>query len=320
MNRQDYILKIIKLLTRLPKLVESCNKLNLTDINNFSEDFYENLLNLIYGYKLENANKFTSNAVAIDLRDISNELAIQVTSTSDLKKTKSTVEKFVENNLFDSYKRLVILNIVKKSTHKVRTLGNDNFIFDTSNDIWDIDDLLKDVKYLTDIDKLKLIHDFVLKELQDEPSTSLPNEVGTILSIIEFLSNEEHSEAGNGFIEEPDPENKIFVRFTDHSEFLTNRYSDLYIEYGKVLDAIGEENDIGSQSLRRAGTYLKGYSDEVLMKCNGDPVKALKTIVETIQGLLSNLGCSFDAGAAEFYIVDQLIKCNVFPNRQIQNG
>lgn len=68
-KKQEYITKIIKLLTRLPKLVESSNKLNLTDVNNFSEDFYEKLLNLIYGYNLENQNNFDPNAAAIDLSD-----------------------------------------------------------------------------------------------------------------------------------------------------------------------------------------------------------------------------------------------------------
>ena len=320
MNRQEYITTIIKLLTRLPKLVDSSNKLNLTDVNNFSEDFYENLLNIIYGYNLVNANKFDPNAAAIDLRDTNNQIAIQVTSTSKLTKTKKTVDKFIVNKLFEEFNRLVILNIVKKSVHKEKKLGDSNFTFDTQNDIWDIDDLLKHIKYLQDIDHIKKIHDFLVKELRDEPITTLPNEVKTILGIIEILSNERHPEAGTGFLEDPDPENKILNRFAKHSEFLTTRYYELYIEYGKILDAINDENDLGSQALRRAGTYLKGYSDEVLNNYMGNPKDALAALVETFKNHLSNNGFSFDAGAAEFYIVDQLIKCNVFPNRGVKNG
>lgn len=320
MNRQEYIITIIKLLTRLPKLVDSSNKLNLTDVNNFSEDFYENLLNIVYGYNLINANKFNPNAAAIDLRDTNNQIAIQVTSTSKLTKTKKTVEKFIENKLFEEFNRLVILNIVKKSVHKEKTLGDSRFILDTQNDIWDIDDLLKHIKYLQDVGHIKKIHDFLVKELRDEPITTLPNEVKTILGIIEMLSNEKHPEAGTGFLEEPNPENKILNRFAEHSEFLTTRYYELYIEYGKILDAINDENDLGSQALRRAGTYLKGYSDEVLNNYMGNPKEALSALVETFKNHLSNNGFSFDAGAAEFYIVDQLIKCNVFPNREVKSG
>lgn len=317
MNRQDYITKIIKLLTRLPKLVESSNKLNLTDANNFSEDFYGNLLNLIYGYNLVNVNAFDQNAVAIDLRDSDNQISIQVTSTSKLIKSKNTVKKFIENKLFKDFKRLVILNIVKKSVHKEKTLGDDNFKLDTENDIWDIDDLLKDIKYLPDLDTIKPVYDFLVKELHDEPITTLPNEVNTILGIIELLSNERHPDAGNGFLEDPDPENKILNRFSEHSAFLSTRYYELYIEYGKILAAINEENDLGSQALRRAGTYLKGYSDEVLNSCEGNPKDALAMLVKNFKNHLSNNGFSFDACAAEFYIVDQLIKCNVFPNREV---
>lgn len=319
-NKQEYFTTIIKLLTRLPKLVESSNKLNLTDVNNFSEDFYEGLLNLLYGYNLVNANKYDQNAVAIDLQDTVNQISIQVTSTSNLKKTKKTVNKFIENKLFNEFNRLIILNIVKKSKHKEKTLGDSSFSFDTEIDIWDIDNSLKDIKYLSDIDQIRKIRDYLIKELHDKPVTTLPNEVKTILGIIEILSSERHPEAGNGFLEDPDPENKILKRFSEYSVFLTNRYYDLYIEYGKILDTIYDENDLGSQALRRAGTYLKGYSDEVLNNCKGNPKEALTKLVETFKCHLSNSGFSFDASAAEFYIVDQLIKCNVFPNRKMKNG
>jgi len=320
MNRQEYITNIIKFLSRLPKLVESSNKLSLTDVNIISEDFYGNLLNHIYGYNLVNANKFDPNAVAIDLQDFNNKISIQVTSTSKFAKSRNTVNKFIENQLFKKFDRLVILNIVKKSAHIENKLGDSSFTFDTKNDIWDIDDLLKEIKCLSDIDHIKKIHDFLVKELRDEPITTLPNEVKTILGIIEILSNERHPESGSGFLEDPDPENKILNRFAEHSEFLTTRYYDLYLEYGKILDTINDENDLGSQALRRAGTYLKGYSDEVLNNYGGNPREALAALVETFKSHLSNNGFSFDAGAAEFYIVDQLIKCNVFPNREVISG
>lgn len=319
-KKQEYMTAIITLLTRIPPAVTASNKLNLTDVNTFSEDFYEQLLNLVYGYRLKNANEFDPNAAAIDLRDTDNKIAIQVTSTSSLKKTQKTVEKFIEHGLFNKLNRLIILNIVKKSKHKECSIGDDQFSIDTEKDIWDINDILRDIKYLTDIAKIKSIRDFLRKELQDDPVSTLPNEVNTILAIIEMLSNERHPGAGNGFIEDPDPDNKINKRFSDHSEYLKNRYYDLYIEYGKILDTIGEESDIGGQALRRAGTYLKGYSDEVLTNSGGDPKVALGVLVGNFKGYLSNLGFSFDSCAAEFYVVDQLIQCNVFPVRKVSNG
>lgn len=96
MNRVDYQKKIIKWLGWLKNEVELNNSLNLTDINRGAEDFYCGLLNLVYGYNLKNINILDLNAAAIDLGDSEKRIAIQVTSTSALAKTKYTVEKFIE--------------------------------------------------------------------------------------------------------------------------------------------------------------------------------------------------------------------------------
>lgn len=320
MNRQDHITTIIKLLTRLPRAVESSNLLNLTDINNFSEDFYASLLNLIYGYELENANKAVSNAPAIDLRDSKKRIAYQVTSTSSFDKTQTTVNKFIEHELYLDYDRLIILNIVKKSNHRKNTIGSNVFSINSKKDVQDIDDLLKDIMHKTDPVLIKEIHDFLVNELHDKPRTTLPNEVQTILGIIEYISGETRPDVENDLIEDPDPDKKILQRFSDHAEYLINRYSDLFIEYGQILKTITNENDFGSQELRRAGTYLKGFSNDLLKKNQGDPKAALEALVDNFKIQLSGNGFSFDSGAAEFYVVDQLITCNVFPNRKIINA
>ena len=56
MNRQDYQKSIINSLTWLSTQVSVSNKLNLTDINVHSENFYRDLLNLAFGYNLQNIN------------------------------------------------------------------------------------------------------------------------------------------------------------------------------------------------------------------------------------------------------------------------
>lgn len=318
-NKQKYLQTIIRLLTSIPPLVQANNKLNLTDVNNFSEDFYKNLLNLVYGFSLKNANQFDSNAVAVDLIDLKNKIAVQVTSTSSLNKTQETINKFIERELFKEYDRLIIFNIGKRTKHREKNIGNECFFLDTENDIWDVEDIIEHIKYIDEVEKVKNIRDFLVEELQDQPDSTLSNEVNTILSMIEMLSKETHLDAGKGFIEDPDPEGKIYKRFADHAAYLTERYCDLYIEFGKVLETINEENDIGSQAFRRAGLYLKHCSDKVLTTCNDNPKDALNNLVELFEKNLSQLGSSFDSCAAEFYIIDQLIKCNVFPNRIMSN-
>jgi hypothetical protein len=77
-NRQDYQQSIIKSLSWLSVQVEVNNRLNLTDINIHSENFYRDLLNLAFGYNLVNINIIDANAAAIDLGDEKNRFAIQV--------------------------------------------------------------------------------------------------------------------------------------------------------------------------------------------------------------------------------------------------
>lgn len=313
MMRIDYQKNIIKLLSWLQNEVKLHNSLSLTDINRGAEDFYCGLLNLVYGYKLINININELNAAAIDLGDEENKIAIQVTSTSTLKKTTTTVEKFVQKSLHKKYDRLLILNIVKKSKHEATAIGPAEYKINTKKDIIDVRDLLDDIAKDPSIDRLKSISDFLNTELLPPAQQKLANEVLTILNIIEYISNEAHEGAGNGFIESPDPEKKIFKRFQEHSVFLIDMYTSGYIEYGAVLEAVDRETDFGQVKLRRAANHLKDYSDSILTECGGDPQLALQKIISSFKELLGDNGYTFDAGAAQFYVIDQLVNCNIFP-------
>lgn len=313
MNRVAYQKKVITALSWLKTQVEYHNSLSLTDINHGAEDFYCGLLNLVYGYSLSNINITDLNAAAIDLGDEQNKIAIQVTSTSALSKTKYTVEKFIEKELYKKFDRLLILNIVKKSNHEAPSIGDSEYSLDTKKDILDVEDLIKKITNDSDLKKLKSIADFLDAELCLPVQQSLPNEVLTVLGIIEYISDETHEGAGNGYLEEPDPDKKIFKRFQEHSEFLVGLYNNGYIEYGAVLEAVKNEADFGQVKLRRAASYLKDYSDSVLTSCNGDPQKALDEIIDNFKVLLGGNGYTFDAGAAKFYVIEQLVKCNIFP-------
>ncbi|MFA9440825.1 SMEK domain-containing protein [Uliginosibacterium sp. sgz301328] len=313
MNRIDYHKKIIAALSWLKTQVEMHNSLSLTDINHGAEDFYCGLLNLVYGYNLININISDQNAAAIDLGDEQNRISIQVTSTSALSKTKYTVEKFIEKELYKKFDKLLILNIVKKTNHASTRIGGPEYCIDTKTDILDVEDLIKKITSNPDVQKLKSIADFLDSELSLPTQQSLPNEVLTILGIIEYISDEKHEDAGTGYLEEPIPADKIYNRFANHSDFLVNMYNTGYIEYGAVLEAVKKESDFGQVKLRRAANYLKKYSDAMLTKCGGDPKTALDQIIVDLSGFLGNNGYTFDEGAAEFYVIEQLMKCNIFP-------
>jgi len=303
MNRQDYQKSIINSLTWLSTQVSVNNKLNFTDINVHSENFYRDLLNLAFGYNLVNINIIDPNAAAIDLGDESNRFAIQVTSTSALAKTKHTVTKFIEKGLYEKYDRLVILNITAKTAHTISTVGDDTYSLNTKHDIWDIGDLAVKINDL-ELSKIYEISCFLNQQLYMKPIESLPRNVETILRLIELISDEEHPAAGEGFLDEPFPEEKINERFADHAEFLKQEFLTLYQDYGAVLDSVEQESDIGQVKIRRVSQHFRVYSDKVLTECDGDPKKELEKLIDNFIGMLTKNGFEADTGAAQFYIIN----------------
>lgn len=319
MNRQDYQKSVISSLSWLSAQVSLANRLNLTDINVHSENFYRDLLNLAFGYSLVNINIIDPNATAIDLGDGGNKFAIQVTSTSTLFKTRQTVTKFIEKGLHEKYDRLVILNITPKTAHTTSTVGDDTYSLNTKDDIWDIGNLATMINDLN-LSKIQEISSFLNQQLYIKPTKSIPRDVETILKLIELISDEEHPATGEGFLDEPFPDEKFNQRFADHSEFLKQEFLTLYQDYGAVLNSVEQNSDIGQVKLRRAAQHLRLHSDKVLTECDGDPKKALTTLINNYIEMLSENGFEADTGAAQFYIVNQLTKCNVFPNKETTNG
>jgi hypothetical protein len=176
MHRQDYLSQIIDSLAYLSRKVEINSSMNLTDLNIHAENFYRDLFNLALGYQLTNINAINPYSPAIDLGDKVNRIAIQVTSTSSLKKTQSTVDKFVEKELYKEYDRLVIVNLAKKAQHRVPKVGEaGKFQLDTTNDIWDYTDFARKIgdSGLVTLEKVAL---FLRSELKLTPSHQ-PKEV-----------------------------------------------------------------------------------------------------------------------------------------------
>ena len=92
---------IKKKLIELRSEVEVDNEIGQFDINKIVEDVYMHILNDAYGWDLKNVNLLKENFPAIDLIDEKNMIVIQITSTTDTTKLRSTVEKF--ENLDDDY-------------------------------------------------------------------------------------------------------------------------------------------------------------------------------------------------------------------------
>ena len=315
MNRSNLIKGITHYIAHLRLQIELLNNLNLQDDNVHAENFFRDLLNLALGYDLKNINIVNKNAMAIDLGDEVERIAIQVTSTSDLAKIKHTHDGFVKGGLDRKYDQLVVLIIGEKKSYREASLGG-NGIFNMSleRDVWDMRDLLRMIGDLP-LDKLERCRDFLRAELRiAEPRES--NEVNTLIRLIEVLSAAEEGLSLDDNREDPDPKGKIRDRFSMHAEFLERLYVELHEIYGRALAEVNRHSDLSHVRIRKLQVYLMRWSDRILNECGGDPQVALVKLTEKVLQMMGASDVAFDDGAVRYYLIEQLITCNVFPNKR----
>lgn len=313
LQRKDNIDKISTKLAILAHKVELNTSLNLMDLNIHAEYFFCELLNMIFNLSLSNLNSINSNAKSIDLIDEKNRLAVQVTSTSDFAKIRKTVDSFIETNNVSKIDRLVVLILTKKKKYHAKTYGN-QFKISISDDVLDYTDLIKLIMALPP-EKIQQICEYLSSQIFDTPTQKAPKEVTTILEMIKILSTDELPQSGNGFQEEPDPNGKINKRFSAYAEYLMEIYVPLMTTYAGILNEISKTSDSGTININKLSAYLKRVSNTALDECGGNPINALNKMTDYYASRLSSNGIDYDDSAIQYYLIDNMIRCNVFPNK-----
>ncbi len=119
---------------------------NMLDINVISENFFAELLNLIFDYKLTNLNLAEQNAKSIDLIDNDNKLIVQVSSDNSKRKVQTSLSG-IDNSKYDGY-RFLFVSIAKGVSHltteKFASLSG--IFFDPETDCYDIKSLIKHIE------------------------------------------------------------------------------------------------------------------------------------------------------------------------------
>ena len=319
MDRRESCLNRIELALRhLRVAIELRNSINLYDVNIIAENFYRDFLNKLYpSSEYYNLNAVDKNAVAIDLGDDATRTAIQITSDNTSGKIHKTLKKFVENKYhekFDTLKVLIITNKKEYTTDFSKSEGSWSF---SNEDVIDLKDLLKLIENL-DGDHLESIAEFLEKEaffrLKKANQETNSNEVETIISLLEYLSNPKNIDIIDDSETDPDPEKKIFSRFSDYSNFLTQMFSELHSIYSSSLYAVEENINSDSVSIKKRQLFLKFKSVELLEENNGNPKDALDALTRLLETKLRTKNIQYDYTAIKFFLINELIKCNVFPN------
>lgn len=146
LTREQLLKRVAYHLTHLSAQAELLGKLHFFDLNIAAEDFYQKLLNQVYGFNLENLNHTQLNAASIDLADPAMRLAVQVTTQRSASKIKSTLDKFAKHGLGSSYNNLKVV-IIGKRTGAYSTVPIPIGVsFDVKADVIDNVSLIKDIE------------------------------------------------------------------------------------------------------------------------------------------------------------------------------
>ncbi len=155
-TRGHFIGEIVDELSSVANQIASRSKLGLLDLNVFSENFFRDIFNALYDWKLENLNESRSNEPGLDLGDKVRKVAIQVTSRSDAAKVHGTLKKITATQAADYDKIYVFVAGKKQGSYTLDPTVCDSYSFREAN-ILDVRDLCRKAMDLP-IDKLQALH------------------------------------------------------------------------------------------------------------------------------------------------------------------
>jgi hypothetical protein len=169
-EREILVKKIINEFAILETKIDKYNKLNLTDINIFSEDFFAKILNLIFRYNLKPFKKI--NYPSIDLGDKENGIAIQITSKKKKSKIQKTLDGFQIQKLSSEFLKLKILILNQKQKEYKNLKIAKEINFNPNTDIIDFNDLIKEINTLPN-QKIKRILNIFKTEFYEKENNSI---------------------------------------------------------------------------------------------------------------------------------------------------
>jgi len=155
-TRGHFIGEIVDELSSVANQIAARSKLGLLDLNVFSENFFRDVFNALYDWKLENLNQSRSNEPGLDLGDKSRKVAIQVTSRSDAAKVNGTLKKITAKQTTSYSTIFVFVAGQKQDSYTLDPVLCHKFAFKEEN-ILDVKDLCRKAMDLP-IDKLQALH------------------------------------------------------------------------------------------------------------------------------------------------------------------
>lgn len=96
-------------------------------------------------------------------------------------------------------------------------------------------------------------------------------------------------------------------------------YTTLFSIYGEALEVVNDTLGIDEAQDIIIMFYLQDISVQYLDEAEDNPVIALNRLVAHFDEKLSVNGKKYDRTAIKFYLVNEMIKCRVFPNERSEH-
>ena len=313
MNRTEYYNYIDEKLHTLAFRIDTNGKLNMLDLHMHSESFYLHLLNLLYGYKLENLNQSLQNVEAIDLIDHENRIIIQVSATSTKAKVESALEKDIIKE-FSSYK-FMFLSISKDASNlrKNKFKSPHGISFSPASDILDVKSVLNEVLQ-KDVMAQKDVYAFIKDELGNEVDVVKLD--SNLAMIINILAKENWNDDCQS-----DPVHKFEIdRKISHNQL--SKAKDLIEEYslyhGKVDSKYSEFDSLGSNKSNSVLAKIK--REYIKAKDTGSPDDVFFSVIEVLKAIViesanySQIPIDELELCIDILVVDAFIRCKIMEN------
>lgn len=314
MNRTEYFNYIENKINILSYRIKNRGKINLLDLNIYSETFFADLMSYLLGYHLKNINQIKPNTEGIDLIDEKNKIIAQVSSTCTKRKIEHSLNKEIVQK--HPHFRFVFIAIAGNGdTLRTATYKNPyQAIFSPADDIYDIKSLLN-IALNLNISKQRKLYEFIRDELGD--NVDIVKMDSNLAVIINLLSQEDLS----GVVESPEINSFEIMRKIEFNDLLSvqetiddykiyyRRLNEIYKEFDKqgVNKSISVLSVIRSRYNQLAGKVSE--SQELFFMIMDNIIELIKSSKNYVEIPYEELEM-----CVSIIVVDAFIRCKIFKN------
>lgn len=318
MQRKNYFDYIEEKLAILSIRVKNRGKLNILDVHMHSENFYRDLMNLLYDWSLNNINNSIQNVEAIDLIDYNKKIIVQISATV----TKAKIEKSLDKKIIEKYAqrgyKFKFVSIAE-NTDKLRKQNYQNPYgvgFEPQNDIFDISSLEKDIIDLQ-TEKMERVYQFIKAELGNMPdSISFNSDLATIINILAEVKLDSDEPLGNINMYEIDK--KIAFNKLDIASMIINDYK---IFYNQIEKKYREFDRMGlNKSMLILQLLRRMYIDALLNNKYNNSDLLFVGLIDEVKEIVKNSRNHSEISketlevCTSMLVVDAFMRCKIFKN------